>query len=76
MTKRLFFEAIGKVAAGIVLVAALLFLPAGTLRWPDGWLLIVILFVPMFAAGVVMMLRSICPVCGGPAGERVAIPYS
>ena len=58
MTKRLFFEAIGKVAAGIVLVAALLFLPAGTLRWPDGWLLIVILFVPMFAAGVVMMLRS------------------
>ncbi len=59
MTKSLFFQAVGKVSLGIVLVAALIFLPAGTLRYPNGWLLIALLFIPMLAAGVVLMLH--CP---------------
>ena len=55
MTKRLFFEAIAKFFAGLVMVSALLFLPAGTMDYPGGWLLIAILFIPMFLAGLVMM---------------------
>ena len=55
MTKRLFFEAIAKFFAGLVMVSALLFLPAGTVDYPGGWLLIAILFIPMFLAGLVMM---------------------
>ena len=43
---------------GLVLVALLLFIPAGTIHFPCGWLLILVLFVPMLIAGVVMMFRS------------------
>ena len=55
MTTDLFFKALGKFAAGLVLVAALLFIPAGTFRYDEAWLLIGILFIPMFIAGLVMM---------------------
>lgn len=58
MTKELFFQAISKFIFGLILAALLLFLPAGTFRYWNGWLLIVILFVPMFCAGIVMMLRN------------------
>lgn len=58
MTKKLFFQAIFKFAFGLILIALLLFLPAGTLRYWNGWLLIAILFVPMFFAGIVMMLHN------------------
>lgn len=59
MTAKLFFEAIAKIALGIILVGALIFLPAGTICFANGWLLMAVLFVPMFVAGVVMMLK--CP---------------
>ncbi len=39
-------------------MGALLFLPAGTLRWREAWVLLGILFVPMFCAGLVMFFRS------------------
>lgn len=55
MTWKLFFGAICKFALGVVLVGALLFLPAGTWCFLQGWLLMGILFVPMFVAGIVMM---------------------
>ena len=55
MTRKLYFEAILKFAAGVALVAILLFLPAGTVDYPGGWLLMGILFIPMFLAGLVMM---------------------
>ena len=58
MTRRLFFEAILKFTAGVFLVAALLFLPAGTVDYPGGWLLISILFLPMFLAGLLMMAKN------------------
>ena len=58
MNRRLFWQAMGKFFLGLVLVAALLFVPAGTLHYPQGWLLLAILFVPMFIAGLVMMFRS------------------
>ena len=58
MTKKLFFQAISKFVLGLALIALLLFLPSGTLRYWNAWLLIGILFVPMFFAGIVMMLRN------------------
>ncbi len=58
MTMKLFFEAITKFSAGVVLTGLLLFLPAGTLSFANGWLLMGIMFVPMFFLGVVMMLKS------------------
>ncbi len=56
MTKGLFFKAIAKFLIGFVIVAAILFLSAGTLRWPNAWLFLGLLFIPMFIAGIVMML--------------------
>jgi len=58
MTKKLFVQAISKFALGVVLVGVLLFLPAGTLNWANGWLFMGILFVPMFCAGLVMMAKN------------------
>lgn len=58
MNKELFVRAITRFAAGVVIVGLLLFLPAGTLRYPQAWLLIGILFVPMFIAGLVMMGKN------------------
>ena len=58
MTRKLYFEAILKFSAGVALLALLLFLPAGTVDYFGGWLLMGILFVPMFLAGLVMMAKS------------------
>ena len=55
---KLFLEAVTKFSLGVVLVGALLFLPAGTLHYPNGWLLMAILFLPMFAAGLVMLAKN------------------
>ncbi len=58
MTTKLFIQAITKFLSGIVLVGLLIFLPAGTLSFFNGWLFMGILFVPMFCAGIVMMLKN------------------
>lgn len=58
MTFKLFFQAIAKFFLGVILVGALIFLPAGTFDYMGGWLLMGILFVPMFAAGLVMMAKN------------------
>lgn len=54
----LFAKACLKFLLGVVLVGALLFLPAGTFSYPNGWLFMAILFVPMFCAGVVMAIKK------------------
>lgn len=58
MDKTLLRQAMVKFFSGVVLVALLLFLPAGTLRFWQAWLLMGILFVPMFLAGLVMLFKS------------------
>ena len=58
MTVKLFVGAILKFLLGVVLVGVLIFLPAGTLAFFNGWLLMGILFVPMFCAGIVMMFKN------------------
>ena len=58
MTKSLFFSALAKFFLGVILVGLLIFLPAGTLNFFGGWLLMGILFVPMLLAGLVMMAKN------------------
>ena len=58
MTINLFFQALGKFLLGVVLIALLIFIPAGTLAYANGWLLLGLLFVPMFAAGIVLMIKN------------------
>ena len=58
MTLKLFISAITKFLLGICLVGLLMFLPAGSLSFFNGWLLMGILFIPMFFAGIVMMLKN------------------
>lgn len=58
MDRKLFVQAMTKFFAGLLAFGVLLFLPAGTFRYPRGWLLTGILFVPMFAAGLVMMRKD------------------
>ena len=58
MTTKLFIQAIIKFFLGVVLVGALIFLPAGTFSFFYGWLLMGILFIPMFCVGIVMMFKN------------------
>ena len=58
MDSKLFTQAIVKFLAGVVLVGALLFLPAWTLNYWQAWLLLGILFVPMFIAGLILMMKN------------------
>ena len=58
MSVKLFFGAVAKFLLGVLLVGTLIFLPAGTFSYFNGWLLMGILFVPMFFAGIVMMLKN------------------
>ena len=58
MTVKLFISAILKFSLGVVLVGLLIFLPAGTFAFFNGWLFMGILFVPMFLAGLVMMAKN------------------
>ena len=58
MTTKLFVQAITKYLAGVVLVGLLWFLPAGTFYYWESWLFIGILFLPMFVAGIILMVRN------------------
>ena len=55
---KMFKEAIAKFILGVILVGVLIFLPAGTFFFFNGWLLMSILFVPMFVAGIFMMFKN------------------
>lgn len=58
MTAQLFIQAITKFLLGIILVGLLIFLPAGTLSYFNGWLFMGSLFIPMFFAGIIMMIKN------------------
>ncbi|MBR6634853.1 MAG: isoprenylcysteine carboxylmethyltransferase family protein [Clostridia bacterium] len=58
MNFKLLVGALVKFLAGVVLVGLLVFLPAGTFAFFNGWLFMGILFVPMFIAGIVMMFKN------------------
>lgn len=58
MSFRLLVNAMVKFTMGVILVGLLIFLPAGTLSYPGGRLLMCLLFIPMFIAGCVLMVRN------------------
>ena len=58
MDIKLFFQAIIKFAIGAILIGLLLFIPANTINYWNGWLFMGLLFIPMFIAGIVMMIKS------------------
>lgn len=58
MTKRLFFDAIFKYLLGLILIGLLIFLPAGTFKYTNGWIFMGVLFIPMFIAGIIMMIKN------------------
>ena len=58
MNIKLFFEAIIKIILGILLIGVLIFLPANTINYWNGWLFMGLLFIPMFIAGIIMMIKS------------------
>ncbi len=58
MTKELFLQAIFKFLSGVIVIGILLFLPAGTFHFKEAWLFLGILFIPMFIAGIIMMLKN------------------
>ena len=58
MKKGLLKEAIVKLLSGVIILGILLFIPAGTFKWRSGWILMSILFVPMFVAGIIMYFKA------------------
>lgn len=51
-------EALIKYLSGIILLGVLLFIPAGTLSWSNGWTFMILLFVPMMLAGILMYIKA------------------
>lgn len=58
MDTKLFFQALSKSLIGLIIICILLFIPAGTINYPNGWLFIALLFIPMFFAGIIMLFKS------------------
>ena len=58
MNIKLFFKAIIKFILGVLLIGLLLFIPANTINYWNGWLFMGLLFVPMFIAGIVLMIKN------------------
>ena len=55
---KLLLKALVKFAVGLLLIGAFLFLPAGGFRYPNGWLFLGLLFVPMLVLGVILFLKA------------------
>ena len=55
---KLLMQAVTKFAAGLLMVGLLLFLPAGTLRYPGGWRFCALLFIPMLILGAVLFRKA------------------
>lgn len=58
MNTKLFFQSLTKFLSGVVIFGLLIFLPAGSFHYWQGWLMMGVLFVPMFIVGLVMMVKN------------------
>lgn len=58
MNLKLFFQAIIKFLIGVVIIGVLLFVPAGSFEYWNGWLFMGVLFIPMFIAGIFLMVKN------------------
>ena len=55
---KLLLNALTKFICGLLLVGLLLFLPAGSLSYTNGWIFIALLFIPMLMLGIIMFVKS------------------
>ena len=55
---KLLFNALTKYIIGFALVGALVFLPAGSFNYINGWLFIGLLFIPMLILGIVLFIKA------------------
>lgn len=55
---KLIFNALTKFILGVILIGALLFLPAWTLNYPNAWLFMGLLFIPVFISGIVLFFKA------------------
>lgn len=55
---KLFIQALLKFLLGLILVGVLLFIPAGTFNYWNAWLLMGLLFIPMFIVGIILMFKN------------------
>jgi protein-S-isoprenylcysteine O-methyltransferase Ste14 len=58
MDIKLFFQAIIKYVFGVLIVGGLLFIPAKSFEYWNGWLFLVLLFIPMLVAGIILMIKN------------------
>lgn len=58
MNTKLFIQAVTKFSLGIILVSLLVFLPAGSFDYINGWIFMAILFIPMLFAGIAMLMKN------------------
>lgn len=58
MEKSLMIQAFIKFASGVLVIAVLLFIPSGTILYPNAWLLMGVLFIPMFFAGIILIFKN------------------
>ena len=58
MDTKLFFQALTKFLLGVIIFGLLIFLPAGSFHYWQGWLMIGCLFAPMFVAGLLLMVKN------------------
>ena len=55
---KLFFQALTKFLLGVIIFGLLIFLPAGSFHYWQGWLMMGVLFLPMFVAGLILMVKN------------------
>ena len=58
MNIKLFIQAIIKYVFGILIVGSLLFIPAKSFEYWNGWLFMGLLFIPMFIVGIILMIKN------------------
>ena len=58
MSIKLFIQAIIKYLLGVIIVSLLLFVPAGTISYWNAWFFMELLFIPMFIAGIFLMIKN------------------
>lgn len=58
MDVKLFFQAIIKLVLGVIIIGLLLFIPANTIYYWNGWLFMGLLFIPMFIVVIILMIKN------------------
>ena len=58
MNIKLFFQALIKFIFGVLIIGALLFIPANTFNYWNGWLFMGLLFIPIFIVGIILMIKN------------------